>query len=379
MLCSVIYGERGSSSSGLWELWETRKGGGNGGRVFQAAVKIALIVSIGIIVGTIFKALWETCVKVEGGGRGPALHRFSIEPSDAADSTAPRTPRRAGGLMGARPRDRDSSYDRLEGKTLDAQFRSEICEGLSCSPFEAEAVLQVVKEVYLPWFDASSTNVPPGKVTLVAVSSDEGAGKAIADCEKVTVCLTVHRGAEDDQLLRKGTAFFRRGRIRDLCQEALSQGALLTREDLAHRIFFVSPRTITRDLAILRQEDPDRIIPLRSTVHDIGPVLTHRTQIIRLALEGKTTTQICNIMHHSPEAVANYLSTFTRCAQLVEREMQVGQIAFLLRKPKSLIRDYVDILVQCKQDKNMRYHLDELLRLASGGKKNHPTNGGHHG
>jgi DNA-binding CsgD family transcriptional regulator len=280
--------------------------------------------------------------------------------------------------MGTKPRERESSFDRLENKTLDARFLTEVCEGLNCSPFEAGAVLQVVKEVYIPWFDTTSTNVPPGKVTLVAISADERAGKSIADCDKVTVCLTVHRGAEDDKLLRKSTAAFRGARIPDLCQEALSQGGLLTREDLAHRIFFVSTRTITRDLAVLREEDPDRLIPLRSTVHDIGPVLTHRTQIVHLALEGKTTTQICNIMHHSPEAVANYLSTFTRCAQLVERDMQIGQIAFLLRRPKGLIRKYVDLLEQCKQDKNMGYHLDELLRIGSGGKKK-PGEGGRHG
>lgn len=268
--------------------------------------------------------------------------------------------------MGTRKR-QNSSFDRLEHKTLDAQFRKEICEGLNCSPFEAEAVLQVVKEVYLPWFDPTSGAVPPGKVTLVAVSADERAGKPIVDCAKTTVCLTVHRGADDDELLRKGCAAFRRARIPELCQEALSQGALLTREDLAHRVFFVSTRTITRDLAALREENPAAVVPLRSTVHDIGPMLTHRTEIVCLALEGKTTTQICDIMHHSPQAVANYLSTFCRSAQLVERGMQVGQIAFLLRRGPSLIREYVDLLARCKKDKNMDYHLAELMRIASGG------------
>jgi hypothetical protein len=37
---------------------------------------------------------------------------------------------------------------RLDCKTLDAQFKATIRDGLSCSPFEAEAVLQVVQEVY---------------------------------------------------------------------------------------------------------------------------------------------------------------------------------------------------------------------------------------
>ena len=106
---------------------------------------------------------------------------------------------------------------------------------------------------------------------------------------------------------------------------------------------------------------------MRSTLHDLGPVLTHRTEIIRLALQGKTTSQICQIMHHSPEAVANYLSTFTRCAQLAKKKMQVGQIAFRLRRGVSLIKAYLKILDECPSDRNMAYHLDELLRIGSCG------------
>jgi len=82
-------------------------------------------------------------------------------------------------------------------------------------------------------------------------------------------------------------------------------------------------------------------------------------------------TQICQIMHHSPEAVSNYLSTFVRCAQLAQKKMQVGQIAFLLRRGKRLVQQYLDILTECQSDANMSYHLEELLRLGtgSGGKK----------
>jgi hypothetical protein len=226
--------------------------------------------------------------------------------------------------MGIRNKKREI-LRRLDSKTLDARFLNEIRNGLNCSPFEAEAVLEVVKEVYFPFLDEQSVKAPPGKVTLIAVSADEPAGKPVADCEKQSVCLTIHRGPEDDRILQgHGAAGFRQGRILDLCQEALSQGALITREDLAYRVFFVSTRTITRDLSVLREANPDVMIPLRSTVHDIGPVLTHRTKIVHLALEGKTMTQICQIMKHSPQAVNNYLSTFTRCVHLKHKDMQVG-------------------------------------------------------
>ena len=79
-----------------------------------------------------------------------------------------------------------------------------------------------------------------------------------------------------------------------------------------------------------------------------------------------------DIMKHSPRAVNNYLSTFTRCVYLKRKKMQVGQIAFLLRRGKALVQQYLDIIAECESDKNMAYHLEELLRLGTcpnGGKK----------
>lgn len=273
--------------------------------------------------------------------------------------------------MGVRQREKEV-LARLDCKSLDAQFVAEIQEGLDCPPFAAEAVLGVVREIYAPYFDTPAAELPPGKMTLVVVHAEEPAGKRLADCRKQTVCLSVHRGAPDDALLRReGPAAFRRARIADLCQEALSQGGLLTREDLAYRVFFVSPRTMTRDLQVLRQTEAGLRIPLRGTVHDIGPVLSHRTEIVDLALEGHTTTQICQRLRHSAEAVANYLSTFTRCVQLHRRGMEAGQIAFVLRHGRSLIDSYLKLLTESEADANRQYHLAELLRLGNcrGGKK----------
>jgi len=273
--------------------------------------------------------------------------------------------------MGRRLRDKEIIH-RLTAKTIDGQFLQTIQHGLACSPFEAEAVLNVVKEIFIPFYEPAANKAPPGKVTLMAVDADEPAGKPIADCEKRAVCLTLHRGPEDDALLKKnGPAAFRRARIPDLCQEALSQGALLTAEDLAFRVFFVSTRTISRDLQALRQANSGQRIPLRSTVHDIGPVLSHRTEVVRLALEGKTMSQICARLHHSPPAVANYLATFTRCVQLARKGLHPSQIAFLLARSQALVQTYLDLLHQCEQVPNMAFHLQELERLGhlAGGKK----------
>lgn len=271
--------------------------------------------------------------------------------------------------MGVRNDKRDE-LRRLELKSLDHRFLTEIREGLNCSRFEGEAVLQVVREVYMPHLTEESPPGSPGKIWLVVVDADEPAGKPIAECEKRTVGVTVHRGVEDDRVLQEqGPEGFRRSRIPSICQEAISQGGVLTREDLAYRIFFVAPRTISRDLQFLRQSDPPVLVPLRSVMQDIGPVLTHRVEIVRLALEGKTTSEICRIMRHSPEAVSNYVGTFIRCAQLAERQLQVGQIAFLLRRSRNLIGQYLELLEQCRHERIYAYHLEELLRVGHIGSK----------
>ena len=47
--------------------------------------------------------------------------------------------------------------------------------------------------------------------------------------------------------------------------------------------------------------------------------------------------------------------------------MQAGQIAFLLRKGKGLVEQYLELLANCRDDNNMSYHLEGLLRLGSCG------------
>jgi DNA-binding NarL/FixJ family response regulator len=271
--------------------------------------------------------------------------------------------------MGVR-RPQEEMLDRLASKTLDDQFRQIVREGLNCSAFEAEAVLDAVHEVYGPYMGACPQEPLPGRLTLVALDSDEPPGKPVARCAKRTVVVTVHKGAQDDlRIQQAGMEVWRRERLAEVCQEALSQGALLTREDLAYRVFFVSPRTISRDLAALRRERPERWVPLRSMVQDIGPMLTHRELIVRYALDGRTVTQICQATHHSPAAVANYLSTFTRCAQLSRQGVHPAQIAFLLRRGRSLVERYLALAETAAQDANRQDHLEALVLLGAGGQK----------
>src|SRR5260370_33354869 len=121
-----------------------------------------------------------------------------------------------GVLMGVRNA-RRQELRRLEAKTLDARFLTEIQQGLNCSPFEAEAVLKVVKEVYFPFLDqVESPPTVPGKITVVAVCADEPARKPISKRDKRVVSLTPPRRPEHHRLLQhQGPAAFRQARTPD--------------------------------------------------------------------------------------------------------------------------------------------------------------------
>ena len=58
--------------------------------------------------------------------------------------------------MGIRHVEREE-LRRLEAKTLDARFRAILENGLNSSPFEAEAVVAAVKEVYFPFLQPSES------------------------------------------------------------------------------------------------------------------------------------------------------------------------------------------------------------------------------
>jgi hypothetical protein len=69
-------------------------------------------------------------------------------------------------------------YDRLSFKTRDRQFQQEAIEGLSCSPLEAKALTEIVKEVYFPLLEEKSIeNTRPGQIVVQAIDPNEPPGK----------------------------------------------------------------------------------------------------------------------------------------------------------------------------------------------------------
>lgn len=178
-------------------------------------------------------------------------------------------------------------WERLAAKQLDQMFKQRIIEGLNCSPFEAEAILQNVHDTYAAFFQCAP-GLQPGQLSLQVVSIEAPPGPRLTHCPQILVTLTWEDPATDLAARKKGgVAALRRHRLVRVCHEAFQQGGLLTLEDLAYRLFNCGQRPLCRDLYTLRQTNISP--PLRSTIKDIGRTLSHRRRVIELWLAGQDT------------------------------------------------------------------------------------------
>ena len=241
---------------------------------------------------------------------------------------------------------------RLSVKTLDQVFIARAQEGLGCSLFEAQALTDLVKEVYFPWLTQPEA-IQAGQLATIAVSADEPGHKPLSKCKMVPVVLTLYAGEEDYQhrLAHEpnGIAALRQRQIERMANEALDQGALLTAEDFAFRICNCGLRTISRDLKALAQKEV--VVPLRSQQKDAGRALTHRVQAVELYLQRHTFTQIRQRIRHSLLSIANYVITFALVVAHTRDGHSVDEIAFLMQISPALVRQY--------QELYQRYHVPQ--------------------
>jgi len=231
--------------------------------------------------------------------------------------------------------------NRLMVKTLDQVFIARAREGLGCSLFEAQALTELVKEVYFPWLSQPDA-IQAGQLAMTVVSADEPGHKPLARCKMVPIILTLYAGQEDYQYRLShgpdGVAALRQRQIERMALEALDQGGLLTAEDLAFRIFNCGLRTMSRDLKALARQDV--LVPLRSQQKDAGRALSHRVQAVELYVQRHTFTQIRQRIRHSLLAIANYVITFALVVAHTRDGHSVDDISFLMQISPALVREY---------------------------------------
>jgi hypothetical protein len=260
---------------------------------------------------------------------------------------------------------------RLDAKTLDSMFRRRIEEGANCSPFVSQAILGAVKEIFAIGPEDRDHQLGLGQIRLLVVAAEEPAGKALEECQKVSVLLTLDAGQEDYQVrLAHGVEGLRRRRILRVTEEAREQGGLLSYEDLAFRLFNCGVRTIVRDVKALHRREI--AVPSRGQQQDIGPGQTHRVQAVRLYLKGLEANEIARRLYHTLGSIENYVTTFARVAFLVGKGYGDDEIAFVIRRSTPLVAAYRKLLAEFQARPSAGQRLREILarvQEATPGKK----------
>jgi hypothetical protein len=263
-------------------------------------------------------------------------------------------------MMRTKLLDEKLRQQRLSAKSLDNLFRREIEQGAKCSPFVSAAILQTVKDVFPVSPEDTDNPLGLGQIKLLVVAAQEPAGKALEQCQKVTVLLTLDAALDDYQTRQAfGVEGLRRARILRMTAEARDQGGLLSYEDLAYRLLNCGIRTIVRDVRALRQRDIE--VPSRGQQQDIGPGQTHRVQAVRLYLQGLEANEIARRLYHTLASIENYVTTFARVAFLVDKRYTDEEIAFVIRRSSFLVAAYRQLYDEFQGKRAARQRLREIL------------------
>jgi DNA-binding Lrp family transcriptional regulator len=260
---------------------------------------------------------------------------------------------------------RATTLDRLAVKTPESAFVHVLQEEFNFSLRVSRELLSTAKEMLVGGVPSSA--VRPGQVRLVVASLKAPFGPPLEETDKVEVTLTVDAGAEDAKVkARQGIEGLRQGQILRLTEEALEQGGVLTQEDLA-RALGVHRRTIVREVKSLKAEG--HLIQTRGAVKGVGRGQTHKVRIIELWLDREGYDKIARWMHHSPQAIKRYVSTFLRIVVLHRQGTPVEEIAFLTQASTRLMKEYLEVYEAALAEPHRREKLEEELARASARQK----------
>jgi len=139
-------------------------------------------------------------------------------------------------------------------------------------------------------------------------------------------------------------------RIARVVREAFDQGACLTTSQLG-LLLGLSPSVVAAQIRRYHEEH-DELLPLRGIVEDCSSAISHKAEIVRLHLEGLTTSEIATKTNHSPKSVERYVRRFNQvreCVSYLDRTPDPAVLARILGIGERLARAYLELLPDAEQ------------------------------
>lgn len=243
---------------------------------------------------------------------------------------------------------------RLEEKTTLHAVEVELQKGYNLSPVEALVLARRVQQLVE---EQTGQYRQPGQITYQAIAAAEPAGKALKDCRKVPVHLTVMAEGDAGVLASEGPTALRRLRVWRMIYEALFQDGALSQEDLAC-ILAVSLKSVKRVFAYFREQGQP--LPSRSEIRDMGRGVSHKVPVVRKYIQDHSISQISlELGKHGVASMARYLRHFALVMILEERGLTPGQMHSVIGISENLIQQYRALY----RELNVPEHARSLERL----------------
>ena len=217
-----------------------------------------------------------------------------------------------------------------------------------------QVLVQSINGLVQSYFPETS-RLKQGQVQWTAVHRDEKAsyGKRISQSRLTPVVLDLVRGQDSED--RAGGM-----RLRDLKKEAVArlftqaytQDGVLTNADVG--ILLKMAQATVGHYARAWEVEHGRYLPRRGVIHDIGPTLTHKRDIVRMVvLEGRKVEDVCRTMDHSPEAANRYLKNFKQVLLCHRRGLAPEEIAYAVKIGLRLVEEYLNLIKDLAADNRM--------------------------
>ena len=248
------------------------------------------------------------------------------------------------------------------------------------------ALCEALYQDWLMW----ATGVPAGEeetpreegqIIYAAVAWQETAGKRLADCQRVSVRLTLFDAEHDPPYREKhGLTALKKKVLGRMAEEAIAQGGALTQEDLA-ALLQVDRRTIVTYLQELAEAGT--VVRTRASFTDQGRRVSHKRHIVQQWLLGYTETEIAARTRHAVDSVERYLRDFLRVALLAEDHpgepdylrRVTGLSATLIAEYNQLLQDLAgDPRQQARLERQLAFH--RFRQTSSGAEEEEAEKGG---
>jgi hypothetical protein len=227
----------------------------------------------------------------------------------------------------------------------------------------------IVDDILVTLGQCYPERVPPKTVIWLAVRREwRGRRKGLALTDLIAVQLRVATENEiqllmDPPLRRelKARRAFNRARFARWCQEAYEQGGVLTLLDLS--LLSGLSEHYVGELLREYEATTGQIVPTRGTVHDIGPSVTHKAEVVRRWLRHESPAQIARTLHHSQDAVDRYIADFQK-VRLLAQKLPAADLPALTGLSASVVEQYIALLGQYEPALEL-YQQPEQAKTAS--------------